>query len=228
MTIVITNDDGIDAPGIWALRKALGDRGIVIAPLEHQSGCSHQLTVGRSIRVEQRSPHAYAVDGTPADCTRLALKHLYPQAQWILSGINAGANLGTDTYSSGTVAAVREGAFLRVPGIAISHYIHNRRPIDWEQATRLTAKVLEKLMGQPSEPGLFWNVNLPHPDTVEQEPELVFCDMCTQPMPSEYVMDEGGYRYAGRFGDRQRDPGADVDICFSGHIAITPIRVWGA
>ncbi|MBD2157860.1 5'/3'-nucleotidase SurE [Leptolyngbya sp. FACHB-16] len=226
MTFVITNDDGIDAPGIWALRKALGDRGIIIAPLEHHSGCSHQLTTHRSIRVEQRSSHAYAVAGTPADCTRLAITHLYPDAEWVISGINEGANLGTDTYTSGTVAAVREAAFQRVPGIAISQYIHRRRPIDWERTSQLAAKVLDKLMSLPTEPGLFWNVNLPHPEDETAEPEIIFCAMCTQPLPTEYVIEGEHYRYAGRFGDRRRDPGADVDVCFSGNIAVTAMRVW--
>jgi 5'-nucleotidase len=145
---------------------------------------------------------------------------------WVISGINAGANLGVDTYASGTVAAAREAAFYRVPGIAISHYIHRRRPIDWDAVVPLAARVLDKVMRLPTEPGLFWNINLPHPETYEPEPDIVFCPLCTQPMPSEYVMEDGGLRYAGVFGDRRRDPDADVDVCLSGNVAVTAIRLW--
>jgi len=236
--LILTNDDGVDAPGIWALRQALGNRGLVIAPMDHLSGCSHQLTGGRPIRVERRDRHTYALDGTPADCARMGLHHrntiLHPEdlaatddeMTWVISGINAGANLGVDTYSSGTVAAVREAAFYRVPGIAISHYIHRRRPIDWEAVVPLAAKVLDKVMSLPIEPGVFWNINLPHPESYEPEPEIVFCPLCTQPMPVEYVLEEEGFRYAGVFGDRLRDSNADVDVCLSGKVAVSTIRLW--
>ncbi|MCU0537977.1 MAG: 5'/3'-nucleotidase SurE, partial [Hydrococcus sp. Prado102] len=110
MTLIITNDDGIDAPGIRALYKALNNQGIIVAPKDHLSGCGHQVTTTRPIHLQKRSPNEYAVDGTPADCTRLAITHIAPETKWVLSGINAGGNLGIDTYISGTVAAVREAA----------------------------------------------------------------------------------------------------------------------
>ncbi|WP_346290090.1 5'/3'-nucleotidase SurE [Sphaerothrix gracilis] len=227
MTIVLTNDDGIDAPGIAALQAALGDRATVwVAPNQPLSGCSHQINRGGAISIEQRGGDRYAIGGTPADCTRVALSHLCPQAEFVLSGINAGGNLGADIYVSGTVAAVREAALLRVPGIALSHYIQRGRLIDWAAAARLTAKVLDKLLQQPLPAGAFWNVNLPHLAANDPDPEMVFCPTCTQPLPTDYAVENNQFRYVGQYGQRQRDPGADVEVCFSGKVSITQVRLW--
>ncbi|NEQ44521.1 MAG: 5'/3'-nucleotidase SurE [Leptolyngbya sp. SIOISBB] len=227
MTLVLTNDDGIDAPGIRALQAALpGQATAIVAPDRPLSGCSHQLNRGGAIAIEPRGQAEHAIAGTPADCTRVAVSHLYPDARWVLSGINAGGNMGADIHVSGTVAAVREATLLRVPGIAISHYIQNRRPIDWSVATRLANKVLAKLMQSAPEPGQFWNVNLPHLQADDPDPEIVLCGTCTQPLPTEFKVENGQFYYMGRYGDRARDPGADVDVCLSGSISISEIRLW--
>jgi 5'-nucleotidase len=220
---VLTNDDGIDAPGLQALKQAVGQRGVVVAPRDHHSGCGHQVTTTCPIQVVRRADGEFAIAGTPADCTRLALSHLTPEAEWVISGINAGGNLGADVYISGTVAAVREAAFHRVPGIAISHYIHQRKPIDWERAAAIASRVIDKLLQLPLEPGAFWNVNLPHVQPGMAEPDLVFCPLCTQPLPADYRIENDHFHYAGEYGKRSRDPGSDVDVCFSGNIAITKI-----
>lgn len=228
MTILLTNDDGIDAPGLRALQQAIGQPTIIVAPLQHHSGCSHQVTTHRPIQIEQRSDREYAVDGTPVDCIRIALSHLQLQPTLVLSGINAGGNLGADIYISGTVAAVREAALYRIPGIAISHYIRQRRPIDWTEATRLAAQVLDQLQQTPIPAGSFWNVNLPHPQADDPQPQLMFCTLCTQPLPAAYDVSElAGLKYIGEYGKRLRDPGSDVEVCFSGHIAVTAIQLWG-
>lgn len=228
MTIVLTNDDGIDAPGIWALRQALEPQtpSLVVAPRQPHSGCSHQMNRGGAIAIEPRSADTYAIDGTPADCARVGLSHLAPQARWLLSGINAGGNLGADIYVSGTVAAAREATLLRVPGIAISHYIQRGRAIDWAVATRLSAKVLAKLLPHPPEPGQFWNVNLPHLTADSPEPDIVICPACTQPLPTDFVVENQQFRYVGDYGQRPRDPDGDVAVCFGGNIALTQLRLW--
>jgi 5'-nucleotidase len=227
VTILLTNDDGIDAPGIRALQAALpGQNTAIVAPDAPLSGCSHQINRGGPLPIQQRGAAEYAIGGTPADCTRVGVSYLYPQAQWVLSGINAGGNLGADIHVSGTVAAVREAALLRVPGIALSHYIHRGQAIDWTVATRLATKVLTKLMAQTPSPGRFWNVNLPHLSADDPDPPLVECPACTQPLPTDFIVENDAFRYVGAYGDRRRDPGADVDICFSGAISISEIRLW--
>lgn len=225
MAVVITNDDGIDAPGIRALWDAVGAEGVIVAPADHQSGCGHQVTTHRPLSVEQRSPTEFAVGGTPADCTRLALSHLVPTAEVVLSGINAGGNMGSDIYISGTVAAVREAAMHRIPAIAISQFISRPRPIDWAMATRLTARVLDKLLNLPPEPGTFWNVNLPSLEADAPEPDIVFCALCTQPLPIDFERKGDQFFYVGEYGKRSRDPGADVDVCFSGQISVTQVKL---
>ncbi|MCU0524565.1 MAG: 5'/3'-nucleotidase SurE [Elainella sp. Prado103] len=228
MTILLTNDDGIDAPGLRALQQAIGQPAIIVAPLHHHSGCSHQVTTHRPIPIEQRSDREYAVDGTPVDCVRIALSHLQLQPTLVLSGINAGGNLGADVYISGTVAAVREAALYRIPGIAISHYIHQRRPIDWERASTLTTQVIDQLQRSLIPVGSFWNVNLPHLQAADPVPHLTFCSLCTQPLPAAYHASETtGLKYVGEYGKRLRDPGSDVEVCFSGNIAVTSIQLWG-
>lgn len=233
MVLVLTNDDGIDAPGLRSLQQAvgaidsaaIGSTAVLVAPKQQHSGCGHQVTTHRPIHLEQRTETAYAVEGTPADCTRIALIHLYPQAEWVIAGTNAGGNLGADVYISGTVAAIREAALHRVPGIAISHRIYERRPIDWDFATRLTVRVLDKLLHHALEPGAFWNVNLPHLASGAPEPEIVFCPLCTQPLPADYRVEGEYLYYAGEYGKRRRDPGSDVDVCFSGNISVTRLKI---
>jgi len=240
MTIVLTNDDGVDAPGLAALLQAVkaisdvahGDtnspatqRIVIAAPQEEISGCGHRVTTRQPIQVEQRSQDVYAIAGTPADCTRLALSHLSPNVQLILSGINAGGNLGTDIYISGTVAAVREAALHRIPAIAISHYRQRGRTIDWDLAAQLTQKVLTTLLPQPLPEGAFWNVNLPHLQPGETLPEIIICPLCRQPLPVSYRIEKDGFHYVGSYSDRQRDPGADVAICLAGQIAVTQLHI---
>jgi 5'-nucleotidase len=226
MTIILTNDDGIDAPGIQALRQAVnGHKVIIAAPLEHQSGCGHQVTTTRPIKLQRRSEFEYAIAGTPADCIRIAMTHICQDIKFVLSGINAGGNLGVDSYISGTVAAVREAAMHGIPGIAISHYRKTKLNFHWDLAAKFTAKVLTDLLARPLTPGHFWNVNLPHLLPEEPEPEIVFCQPCTKPLPLNYRVEGDDLHYVGVYAMRDRTPGSDVDVCFSGKIAITQLKV---
>ncbi len=225
MNLILTNDDGIDAPGIRALQEAVSGKAIVVAPKEHHSGCGHQVTTHKPLLLESRSDTEYAVHGTPADCTRLAITQINSSVDWVLSGINAGGNLGVDVYISGTVAAVREAAMHGIPGIAISHWIKKPLVIDWEVATRWTAKVLEDLFSRPLPSGSFWNVNLPHLPPDATEPEIVFCPPSISPLPVDYRIEGDLYYYQGVYAQRDRDRGTDVDVCFSGNIAVTQIQL---
>ncbi|MBV9387612.1 MAG: 5'/3'-nucleotidase SurE [Chroococcidiopsidaceae cyanobacterium CP_BM_ER_R8_30] len=225
MILVLTNDDGIDAPGIRALWKAVNGRAVIVAPRDHLSGCGHQVTTTRPIHVQQRSSVEYAVAGTPADCVRLAIAHLCPDVQLVLSGINAGGNLGVDAYISGTVAAVREAAMHQIGGIAISHYRRGKRDVDWDVAARWTSNVLSNLLNRSTIPGTFWNVNLPHLEPGEPDPKVVFCEPSTNSLPINYRLDGEAFYYTGEYAKRDRTPGTDVDICFSGHIAVTQLRL---
>lgn len=228
---LLTNDDGIDAPGIAALQLAVDFAGTTVAPLEHQSGCGHQVTTHRPISIvtrphlDERVPPNYAVAGTPADCIRIAVKHLQLDIDCVLSGINAGGNLGVDAYISGTVAAVREAAILGIPGISISQYKKSPHPIDWEISMQLAQHVLERLSSLPLPPKSFWNVNLPYCASLDIFPQLVFCEPSCDPLPIDYQLNGAEIIYAGVYRDRPRAAGTDVDVCFNGNIAITQLRV---
>jgi 5'-nucleotidase len=226
MTLILTNDDGIDAPGIQALRKAVNGKEIIIAaPKDHLSGCGHQVTTTGAIHVHRRSENEYAIGGTPADCVRIASTHICKNIQFVLSGVNAGGNMGVDAYISGTVAAVREAAIHGIPGIAVSHYRKRQLNVDWDVVARWTANVLADLLNRPLEPGTFWNVNLPHLLPGEPDPEVVFCQPSTKPLPVNYRIEGNDFYYEGEYAKRDRTPGSDVDVCFSGKIAVTKLMV---
>jgi 5'-nucleotidase len=230
MTFLITNDDGIDAPGIRTLHKALSqltsDRSVIVAPKRHQTGCSHHINIRTTIPVEWRSDDEVSVDSTPADCVRLGVNYLYDDIHFVVSGINAGCNMGTDIYPSGTIAAAREATIRQTPAIALSHFQRTGWDLDWERAMPWAVKVLDKLFAQPTEPGMFWSVNFPHLAPEDPEPEIVFCSRCTRPLLTEFVEQDGGYLYVGDDINRKGDPGTDVDVCLSGNIAIVQCRLW--
>ena len=226
--LLLTNDDGWDAPGLEALRLAAEGLGVcrIVAPSGPMSGCGHRVTTHAPIDVTEPREGYLSVDGTPADCVRLALHHLTPGVSWVFSGINAGGNLGADVHHSGTVAAVREAVLHGVPGIAVSHYIARGRTIDWSLAARLTARVLRRLVEMHCEPGTFWNVNLPHLGADDPEPEILFCPLDPSPLPLSYQVDEGRATYAGDYQSRARKTHTDVDVCFGGRIAVSLIRAF--
>lgn len=225
--LVLTNDDGIDAPGLDALREAVAGLGHIetVAPAGPQSGCGHAVTTHQPIWHEARGLGQFAVEGTPADCVRLAIHHLAPRADWFLSGINAGGNLGVDVYHSGTVAGAREAVLHGRPAIAISQYIAKGRPIDWETTSRLGRTAIEAVLNRPWEPGLIWNVNLPHLPADAPPPQVVFCDLDPSPLPLAFDLSENLATYSGVYQDRARRPGLDIDVCFSGQIAVSALQV---
>jgi 5'-nucleotidase len=228
MKFLLTNDDGIDAPGLAALEAAAAGLGeiAVAAPVEAHSGCSHRVTTHRPIVVDLRGERRAAVSGTPADCVRVALHRYCPDFDWVLAGINAGGNLGADVYLSGTVSAVREAVLHGRPGIAFSCFKRRGLDYDWPRATRWVRRLLPELLKRPWEPGVFWNVNLPHPPPGGPEPEATTCRLDPHPLPLSYREDGGGLFYDGNYFTRERSPGHDVDVCFGGNIAITRINLF--
>jgi 5'-nucleotidase len=228
MKLLITNDDGIDAPGLDALVNAARPLGepVVVAPAGPQSGVSHAVTWHEGVRIEAREENRFAVHGTPADCTRLGLLRVVPDAKWVLSGINHGANLGADIHYSGTVAAVREAVLHGWPGVAVSHYRKAGIEFDWPRATTWVRPILADLLARPIEQGSFYNVNLPILPAGSDDPEVVWCPLDPNPLPLNYRHEEeSGLYYAGDYNLRSRTPGADVDVCFGGRIAVTTVRL---
>jgi 5'-nucleotidase len=225
--LLLTNDDGIDAPGLAALEAAIAGLGMpkVVAPLGAQSGASHKVTTDAAVPIDERGPDRFAVDGTPADCVRLALHHIAGPVDWVLAGINAGGNLGVDIHHSGTVAAVREGVIHGLRGVAVSHFMAKGRSIDWNRAARWTRQALNLLLARPAPPETFWNVNLPHPRPEVEEVDFVFCPVDPSPLPLSYRVDGAGAEYIGSYPDRPRRPGWDVEVCLGGRVAISLVHL---
>lgn len=233
MQFLLTNDDGIDAPGLAALARAVADFGTlrVVAPATSQSGVSHAMSDRSPLRVTARPfpgvAQAHAVEGRPADCARLGLTHYAPEADWVLAGINAGGNLGVDVYYSGTVAAAREAAILGRPAIAVSQFVRDPRVLDWERSRRWAAHVIRQILVLPHVPGRFWNINLPQPED-DAPPQVVTVPLAIVPLDVRYHRDdhpeEGSvFHYRGVYQSRPRRNGSDVDAVFGGQIAVTPL-----
>ena len=164
MQILLTNDDGIFAPGLAAIYKQLARLGdvMVVAPADSKSGASHSVTfteplVCNKIEIEGQFS-GFSVDGSPADCVKLAFMQLCEKKPDLLvAGINCGANAGINVYYSGTVAAAMEGAFLNIPAVAMS--MERDNPQDFETAAEYCFEILKKLL--PVGPREVININIP-------------------------------------------------------------------
>ncbi|MEH6477742.1 MAG: 5'/3'-nucleotidase SurE [Sneathiella sp.] len=166
MRILLSNDDGFDAPGMATLRKiaaALSDDVIVVAPAKEQSGASRSLTLHDPLRLTKYSETEYSVSGTPTDCVMMALNYLFKDSppDLILSGVNRGGNLGEDVLYSGTVAAASEGTLLGVRSIAISQCIVDPENIHWETTEKLAPAIIENLLKMEWGGGTLMNINFP-------------------------------------------------------------------
>jgi 5'-nucleotidase len=160
--ILITNDDGINAPGIKALEQGLAGLGeiTVIAPEREMSATSQGISLHTPLRVHRIDDHHYAIAGTPTDSVILALYHILPQRPDLLvSGINAGANLGENVVYSGTVGAAMEGAVHGVQSFAIS--LASRKDLDFSQAAAFAGQLAAGILKDGLEPGMCLNVNVP-------------------------------------------------------------------
>src|SRR5215470_11495819 len=169
MRILLTNDDGIYAPGLRALRPVLMKLGevLVVAPATEQSAVGHSVTLTTPLIVqevldEQQRPFGWAVEGRPADCVKLALRELLPWTpDLVVSGLNAGSNAGINVLYSGTVAAAIEGAFFRQTSIAVSLEYTKVKPLDFSRGAAIARQLIEQILAHRPERGALFNVNIP-------------------------------------------------------------------
>jgi 5'-nucleotidase len=160
--ILVTNDDGIRAPGIQALSRALARFGriTVVAPSSEKSAVSHALTLQTPLRIQEIAPGHFSVDGTPADCILVAMnKILAGPPTLVVSGINAGSNLGDDVNYSGTVAGAREGSMYGIPAVAFSLKLGG--DMDYAPWAERAAEICARCLENPLPLGIFLNVNFP-------------------------------------------------------------------
>jgi 5'-nucleotidase len=240
MTFFISNDDGIESPGIHALAKAFSDLGdvVVVAPHRERSTAGHSLTLHKPLRLKKISENVYAASGSPADCIYLGLREILKKnPEVILSGINAGANLGTDVHYSGTVAAAREGALMNIKSYAFSlvenAHEHSKTPgkgLHFESAAQKAREVYlaTKDVAFPSHSLL--NVNIPNRAHVSEMGSMEFTrqgmryynnDITkrTDPRGRDY------YWLGGAYSGFEQDPLSDCHALEQGKVAITPITI---
>ena len=163
--ILITNDDGISAPGLRALARSMATLGTVsiVAPSHERSAAAQSLTLRQPIYCDQVGEREWAVEGTPADAMIIAFHTLLKEPpDLVVSGINRGGNMGENVYYSGTVGAAMEGAINRVPSLAIS-VSHRGKDIDYEPAAEFTRRLAPLILKEGLPPGVLLNVNVPQP-----------------------------------------------------------------
>ena len=237
MRILLTNDDGIHAPGLdilEALARQFSDDIWIVAPAEEQSGAGHSLTLSRPVRLRQHSERRWSVSGTPTDSVMMALREVMPSPpDVILSGVNRGANLGDDVTYSGTVSAAIEGALAGIRSIALSQVYATEGMgdnIPFAAAREWGAKVLAPLLDVPLPPRTLVNVNFPAllPEEIQgiRVVRQGFHDYARGSVVEG--LDPRGYRYFwfGLHGI-EHTPGnaTDLEAIADGFISVTPLQL---
>jgi 5'-nucleotidase len=245
MNILLTNDDGLLAPGLIALHQALksglpGASITTVAPAQVQSATSHCVTFHAPLMVRELEVqglfHGTAVEGKPADCVKLALSTLWPdrfgrgsRPDLLISGMNAGANCGINVLYSGTVAAALEGALFGVPAIAVSLHLGGGSPL-FDLAASHATEVIRGLLERALKPGSCLSINVPRTEQPVERPPVRVCPVNRPALVDRYESrsSPGGQRYywssAGAFEFREVEADSDVDLLFEHNITVTPLQ----
>ena len=232
--VLLTNDDGIDAPGLAVLEQVaaeLARQVWVVAPAHDQSGTSHSISLHSPLRVARLGDRRFGVVGTPGDCAVLAVRHLMRESppDLVLSGVNRGANLGIETVFSGTVGAAMTAMLLGLPAIALSQAFSDRNAVPWDtaraHAPAAVARLWPAIAGTPA----CLNVNFPDPPTGRAGPltlarqgvglvQGIEVTSRTDPRGGEY------HWLNFRRGPRDDPPDAESVLVGAGRITVTPLR----
>jgi len=236
MLILLTNDDGIQAPGIVAMYRELVKLGEVhvVAPETVQSATGHGITISAPLLTNRVTVEnaftGIAVDGRPADCVKLAIAKLLPRApDLVVSGMNHGTNVGINVIYSGTVAAAIEAAFLGLPSIAVSLLLKNDVPVDHANGAALALDAIKLVLDTGLKPGQVVNINIPALRAGESPAGISFVRQCTRPWVDTYEQrkDPRGRDYfwnssVFKLGDTDDD--TDVAALRDNQITITPLQ----
>ena len=237
MRILITNDDGIHAPGLVAaerIARALTDDVWIVAPETEQSGASHSLTLSMPLRLREIDPRRFAVTGTPTDCVMMACAHIMKDAQptLILSGVNRGANLADDVTYSGTIAGAMEGCALGIPSIAMSQAYGTVLDSDirWDCGEQRAPALIERLIATGWPKDVLMNVNFPDcgPEDVQGIDITLQGKRDLQTAALDRRIDARGFPYFWIGFKRVRsnpDKGTDLRAIYDKRISVTPLHL---
>lgn len=232
--LLVTNDDGIHAPGLDALIEIAGQLSSdvwVVAPEFNQSGAGHSLSINRPIRSRQVSETKFAIEGTPTDCVLFAVKHLLKDRKpaIVLSGVNRGTNMADDVTYSGTIAGAMEGCLLGLPSIAFSQAYVHPHPVKWGTATAYGADVARRVLAMDLPRNVFVNVNFP--DLVAGSVKGI--KVTRQGVRAfgssivERIDPRGGAYYWNAYtpGEHEVDEEGDVSAIRAGYVSVTPLHL---
>jgi len=233
MKILISNDDGIEAPGIKTLAERMRSLGevTIVAPDKNRSGASNSLTLDMPIRIKELADGVFRVSGTPTDCVHVALTGLLESDPDIMvSGINAGANLGDDVIYSGTVAAAMEGRFLGFPAVALSlAFEENPQHLHFDTAGEAVLRLVSQLQQDPLPADTILNVNIPNCPWAEIRGfEVTRLGHRHRAEPVVRTTDPRGremYWIGPAGAEQDAGPGTDFDAIRRNYISVTPIHV---
>lgn len=232
--VLISNDDGIHAPGLKLLEKIV--RGVaketwVVAPETEQSAASHSLTMRRPLYLRQVGERRFTVDGTPTDCVLIAVHQAMKDRppDLVISGINRGGNLGEDVTYSGTVAAAKEGALLGIRAIAVSQVYEDRNAVFWETSEECVGGLLQRLVATEWSKGIVLNVNIPNFPADSVTGVEITCQG-RRKIGGCMVkgVDPRGESYFWIGGEREEDrgrQGTDLEAVYRGAISVTPLSL---
>ena len=244
MKILLTNDDGINAPGIRALFRALDGLGeiTVVAPYSVQSATSHGITFHEPMMLHTETMDdgstGYAIDGRPADCVKVAMRSLWEELHGegsrpdiTISGMNGGSNVGVNVIYSGTVGAAVESAFLGIPSIAVSLHLGDRTKICWDRAATIARVGIDRILEHQLDPHAVINLNVPRTESEDAPmPPMKVVPMNTAHGLSNYDKRESpdGQVYYWAKGDgmafAHTTPGTDVEALWDRSMTITPLE----
>lgn len=237
MRILVTNDDGIHAPGLEvleAIARELSDDVWVCAPSDNQTGAGHSLTLSLPVRLRKHAERRFSVTGTPTDAVSIGLKQVIGgMPDLVLSGVNAGANLGDDITYSGTVSAAMEGALAGIRSIALSQVMTTERPPSGDRfhaARNWARRVIEPLLDMPYEPRTLLSINFPALDAEAVRGMRVVRQGFHDYARASVVegRDPRGQRYYW-FGldaiEHTPDHGTDLEAIAEGYVSITPLQL---
>jgi 5'-nucleotidase len=230
--ILLSNDDGVEAPGLAALERVarqLTDDVWIVAPEQEQSGASHSLTTRRPLRLRELGPRRFSVDGTPTDCVMLALKRVLRDRppDLVLSGINAGSNVGEDLTYSGTVAAAMEATLLDIPAMALSQTYDDRDDVPWAIGEKAAPDIIRKLLEMPWPRSTLFNINFPAVSTGSR-PDIAITSQGRRVIADNMHdgVDPRGrpfYWIGPTLEKGEAEPGTDVAAITEDKISVTPV-----
>jgi 5'-nucleotidase len=235
MRILLTNDDGIDAPGLHALREIaaqLSDDVWVVAPETNQSGASHSLSMHEPLRLRRLDERAFAVRGTPTDSVIMGVRHILKDKppDLVLSGVNRGANMAEDVTYSGTIAGAFEGTILGIRSIALSQAFGfgSGKSVRWQTALAHAPGLIRRLLAAQWMPSCVMNVNFPDREPDDVQGTLVTVQGRRDPglLQIEERHDTWGNPYYWLAFERRRSSaaeGTDLAAVYAGYISVTPL-----